>query len=433
MSWKEVKLGEVIKESKISAEKPNPDKRIRVRLNLQGVEKRPLENEIEGATKQFIRKAGQFIYGKQNFHKGAFGIIPKELDGFETSADIPSFDVRDDCLSEWIYYYFKIGNRYLELEKIARGVGSKRIHPEQIYELMIPLPSIPQQLNLIDNFKGMEKCGFDVDTELAHQLDLVKQLRQSFLREAMQGKLVKQDSKDGNASDLLKEIKIEKAKLGKKEKPLSPIKNEEIPFEIPENWVWCRLGESGDLKRGKSKHRPRNDAILFEGGKYPFIQTGDVAKAKLNNDLITTINGYYNDFGLKQSEIQSKGTMCITIAANIAECGFLGFDACVPDSVVCFSALNRGIEKYVYYYMKIAKNELERFAPATAQKNINLGILNDLLIPLPPLSEQHRIVKKLEELMKYCDELEKNIQQSKSENEKLLQQVLREALSGEIK
>ena len=83
--------------------------------------------------------------------------------------------------------------------------------------------------------------------------------------------------------------------------------------------------------------------------------------------------------------MQPKGSMCITIAANIAECGFLDFDACVPDSIVCLEAIDKNIEIFVYHYLKLAKADLERFAPATAQKNINLGILNALLIPLPPI------------------------------------------------
>jgi len=249
----------------------------------------------------------------------------------------------------------------------------------------------------------------------------------------MQGKLVPQDPNDEPASVLLEKIKAEKERLIKekkikKQKPLPQITEEEIPFKIPENWVWSRLGDSGDLKRGKSKHRPRNDNKLFEGGEYPFIQTGDVARSKSNGYIIETINGYYNDFGLAQSEIQPIGTLCITIAANIAECGFLGFDACAPDSIVCFSSLDSTIDKYAFYYLIDAREEIEKYAPATAQKNINLGILNSLLIPLPPLSEQQRIVTKLDELMAYCDELEASIKENQQQNELLLQQVLREAL-----
>ena len=109
MGWNIVKLGELITESRIPSVNPDPNRRITVRLNVLGVEKRALEDEKTGATKQFIRKAGQFIYGKQNFHKGAFGIIPDVLDGFESSADLPSFDVREGCIYEWIFYFFKKG------------------------------------------------------------------------------------------------------------------------------------------------------------------------------------------------------------------------------------------------------------------------------------------------------------------------------------
>ena len=106
MSWKKVKLGSVLTESKIESANPNPDKRITVRLNVKGVEKRPFEAGVEGGTKYYIRKAGQFIYGKQNLFKGAFGIVPTELDGFESSQDIPAFDVNKICLPEWLFYFF---------------------------------------------------------------------------------------------------------------------------------------------------------------------------------------------------------------------------------------------------------------------------------------------------------------------------------------
>ena len=297
----------------------------------------------------------------------------------------------------------------------------------------LPYFDIKKQQEVKEQFVTAQESTIGLDSELTHQLDLVKQLRQSFLREAMQGKLVPQDPNDEPATVLLEKIKAEKERLIKekkikKQKPLPPITEDEIPFEIPENWVWCRLGDSGELKRGKSKHRPRNDERLFKGGEYPFIQTGDVARSKSNSYVIETINGYYNDFGLAQSEMQPIGTLCITIAANIAECGFLGFDACAPDSIVCYNSLDKTTEKYAFYYLIDAREEIEKYAPATAQKNINLGILNSLLIPLPPLPEQQRIVTKLDELMSYCNELEASIKVSQQQNEQLLQQVLREAL-----
>ena len=327
-------------------------------------------------------------------------------------------------------------------EEIVRntksGTSKEAIGLTVFGKYKLPYFDIEKQEEVKEQFVSAQESTIGLDTELTHQLDLVKQLRQAFLREAMQGKLVPQDPNDEPASVLLEKIKAEKERLIKekkikKQKPLPPITEEEIPFEIPENWVWSRLGDSGELKRGKSKHRPRNDERLFKGGEYPFIQTGDVARSKSNGYLIETINGYYNDFGLAQSEMQPIGTLCITIAANIAECGFLGFDACAPDSIVCYNSLDKTTEKYAFFYLIDAREEIEKYAPATAQKNINLGILNSLLIPLPPISEQQRIVAKLDELMAYCDELEASIKESQQQNELLLQQVLREALEPEEK
>ena len=242
----------------------------------------------------------------------------------------------------------------------------------------------------------------------------VAELRKAILQLAVMGRLVPQDPNDQPASELLKEIEAEKKRLTKEgkikpQKPLPPIKLEEIPYEAPMNWKWIKLGEAGNLERGKSKHRPRNDKKLFKDGTYPFVQTGDVSNAKFSNFIINTCSGYYNNFGLQQSKLWPVETLCITIAANIAETGFLGIEDCIPDSVVAFYSISNYIEKYVKLFIEVAKADLEHFAPSTAQKNINLGILNDLNFPMPPLKEQQRIVEKVDQLMALCDRLEQNL------------------------
>jgi type I restriction enzyme, S subunit len=242
--------------------------------------------------------------------------------------------------------------------------------------------------------------------------DGIKKLRELILTLAMQGKLVPQDPNDEPASELLKAIEIEKKRLVKEGqikafKLFSDVNLELIPYEIPKGWEWVRLGNVGAFERGRSKHRPRNDNRLFIDGSYPFVQTGDVSKSKSTNNEITACGSYYNDFGLQQSRLWPKGTLCITIAANIAETGFLGMEACIPDSVVVFLSIGESLSKIVKVFIDVAKQDLERYAPSTAQKNINLGIINDLIFPLPPLQEQHRIVAEIDRLMARCDELEK--------------------------
>jgi type I restriction enzyme S subunit len=261
--------------------------------------------------------------------------------------------------------------------------------------------------------------------------ETIAKLRAAILQLAVQGKLVPQDPNDEPASVLLERIKAEKERLVKegklkKQKPL-PIINEDLaPFTLPNGWSWASFPNVGEFGRGKSKHRPRNDRSLYVGGTYPMVQTGDVARA---NGEIKTYTALYNDVGLAQSRLWPKGTMCITIAANIADSSILGFDACFPDSVVGL-IVSKQISnvRYFEYFMRTAKEHLMDFAPSTAQKNINLGILETVLIPLPPLAEIDRIVAKADQLMALCDELEAKLNQAQQHSEKLMEATVRQLL-----
>lgn len=154
----------------------------------------------------------------------------------------------------------------------------------------------------------------------------------------------------------------------------------------------CTLNDVGVLKRGVSKHRPRNDERLFDGD-YPFIQTGDVKSAKWK---IREYSQTYNEFGLSQSRLWKKGTLCITIAANIAETAILDIDACFPDSVLGFKA-NEDLCNFYYieYMLRNFKNKLVLSASQTAQKNINLGTFERAKFPLPDKETQDKIVSKI--------------------------------------
>lgn len=146
------------------------------------------------------------------------------------------------------------------------------------------------------------------------------------------------------------------------------------------------LPEIGIFGRGVSKHRPRNDPKLL-GGKYPLIQTGDVATADL---YILSYTSTYSDIGLAQSKIWNKGTLCITIAANIAKTAILDFDACFPDSVVGFMANDKTNNVYIHYWFSFFQRILEEQAPESAQKNINLKVLSELKVICPEKEEQDK-------------------------------------------
>lgn len=284
-------------------------------------------------------------------------------------------------------------------------------HQVLVTTLLDTLPNSADADELMQNWARISE-HFDTLFTTEESID---QLKQTILQLAVMGKLVPQDPTDEPASELLKRIAEEKAQLVKekkikKQKALPPISEDEKPFELPSGWEWCHLPDLGELARGKSKHRPRNDPKLYENGNIPLVQTGDVARA---NGTILTYTAKYNEFGLAQSQLWPKGTLCITIAANIADTATLGFDACFPDSVVGYTPYDKEIPTvYFDYFIKTAKENLERFAPSTAQKNINLEILSNVLVPCPPIQQFPRIVEKVNLLLGICNELKERLKES---------------------
>lgn len=156
------------------------------------------------------------------------------------------------------------------------------------------------------------------------------------------------------------------------------------PATNPKGWPVEKFGEVGVLDRGKSRHRPRDAAELY-GGPYPFIQTGDVANS---GGRITQHTATYSEAGLAQSKLWKAGTLCITIAANIAKTGVLTFDACFPDSIVGFLHGGTVRTNFVQAWLSFLQPTLEANAPQAAQKNINLEILRNLPVIVPPLNLQ---------------------------------------------
>ncbi|SET61166.1 restriction endonuclease subunit S [Thorsellia anophelis] len=147
-----------------------------------------------------------------------------------------------------------------------------------------------------------------------------------------------------------------------------------------------------EFGRGKSKHRPRNDPNLY-GGNIPFIQTGDIRNA---SHIIEKYSQTYSQLGLNQSKLWPKGTLCITIAANIAETAILGFDSCFPDSIIGFLAdPKRCNVDYVEYLLSSWKTKLQAKSSGSAQENINLSTFENLLLPFPSLNKQEDIVNLL--------------------------------------
>lgn len=177
------------------------------------------------------------------------------------------------------------------------------------------------------------------------------------------------------------------------------------------HWNTKKLSELGTFARGKSKHRPRDDERLYEGGGYPLIQTGEVKAANL---YITSHEQEYGEFGLAQSKLWDAGTLCITIAANIAETAILGYPMCFPDSVVGFSAFpSESSEKFMHYVFTYIRNSIQNSVTGSIQDNINIDYLSHLDFKVPPKSYQDKVVgvlgtidEKIDTNTRICTELE---------------------------
>lgn len=172
-------------------------------------------------------------------------------------------------------------------------------------------------------------------------------------------------------------------------------------------WEYKTLDQLGTVSRGKSKHRPRNDPKLF-GGKYPFIQTADVKNADY---YITKYSDTYNESGLAQSKLWDKGTLCITIAANIADTGVLAFPACFPDSIMGFVPFE-GVAntRFIKYCFDRLQRDCKQISQGTAQDNLSWEKLSTIKFCIPEYKEQCRIA---DILSAYDDLIENNQRQIK--------------------
>lgn len=243
-----------------------------------------------------------------------------------------------DKLDRMFLFYFLLSQRPSLIEK-STGGAQPNISQKIIRELDVPVPPISEQRRIVD---------------ILSRADGIVRLR----RDA-----------ENKAAEVIPALFIDM--FGD-------------PATNPKGWPAALFGEIGILERGKSRHRPRDAAELY-GGIYPFIQTGDVSNSC---GRITQHTATYSELGLKQSRLWPRGTLCITIAANIAKTGVLDFDACFPDSVVGFLPGERVRTEYIQSWLGFLQPTLEANAPQAAQKNINLEILRNLPVPVPPLKIQ---------------------------------------------
>jgi type I restriction enzyme S subunit len=363
-----------------------------------------------------------YVNGKFISSDLCFIITPKDQQ--KLPVDLKFYHILFNELKDEIVRNTKAGT-----SKEAIGLGS-------FGKYQLPYFDIDTQIEIKNRFVNSEEIKSDLSNELNHQIYLVKKLRQQLLQDAVQGKLVPQDKNDEPASELLKKIKAEKAKLIaekklKKEKDLPPIKPEEIPFEIPENWVWCRLQDIC-LKITDGTHfSPTN----VETGKFKYITAKNIKDSGINltkisyvtkevhQEIYARCNPEYGDI----LYIKDGATTGVVTINDLKE------EFSMLSSVALIKLPSHISNRFLMHFMRspFYYNFTREDMSGVAITRVTLDKIQKAIFPLAPFEEQNRIVQKLDKLMQYCNELEASIKECEIQNEKLLQQVLREALRKE--
>ena len=258
-----------------------------------------------------------------------------------------------------------------------------------------------------------------------------KQIRQTILDLAIRGELVHQDPTDEPASVLLERIRAEKEqlikdkKLKRDKKDNEPI--DEVPFELPEGWEWCRLGEIGIWGSGVTPSRNKKE---YYDGNIPWLKTGD-----LNDSYIYETSELISDLAVKEYSLKMIPIGSILIAmygATIAKLGLLEIEVTTNQACCACTPFSGIVNKFLFHYLFSQKQNIKNKAEGGAQPNISKEKLINFLFPLPPLAEQHRIVEKVEQLFALVDTIEQLQEELKALIKQTRNQVLNYAIAGKL-
>ncbi len=420
MKWHKVKVGDFLIRVKdlvpiIDNEEYNL---VTIKLYHRGVQ---LRKKVRGAEMQAEKmskvKAGQFILSGIDARNGAFGIIPKELEGAVVTNDFWHFEIDRNIMSNE-YFLWLSSTPYFDdiCNKASDGTTNRiRLQSDRFYSQELLIPEIQYQHKVVEELKSTNNKIKSLETEYQFQLTQLENLNQAILQEAVQGKLVKQDKKDEPASELLKRIKAEKVKSGRKEKPLPPIKPEEIPFEIPENWVWCRLGEM---------------CFNHDGERKPIAQSERNGRKKIYDyygasGVIDKIDGYTHE-----GELLLIGEDGANLIARSTPIAFIAKGQFwVNNHAHVIDTVDRITLDYLCCY--INSMDLKPFVTGGFQPKLSQGNLNIIHVPLPPLTEQKRIISEIEKQLAKTKQLKEHIISNQQATEQLLKALLHQAFEVE--
>lgn len=412
-------------------------KLVTVRCNHKGVCLREIKKGCEIKSNMYEVKSGDFILSGIDARNGAFGIIPAELDGAVVTNDFWIVEVDEQKIDKYFFLELTATNWFDEIcKKGSDGTTHRmRLQKEKFFNQIIHLPNSKEtQLLLLNKINFSKETHQKIQLEIAIQKETVSQLKQTVLQNAIQGKLTaewrKEHPAEEPASELLKRIKLEKQQMIasgklKKEKSLEPIKPEEIPFEIPEKWTWGRWGElSESIQYGYNAPAQENGRILM-------IRISDIQ----NNTIIWDKVPYCQ---IPENEINNylikKNDILFARTGGTVGKSYLVTDE--PRSAIYAGYLIRtryssSLEpKFLKSFMEseLYWSQLTNGTRGAAQPNCNGQTLSKMILPIPPLSEQQEIVRRIDAIMNTVNSLENQISESERTSEELLKAIVGEVM-----
>lgn len=406
-------------------------KLVTIKLNHKGVVLREMKKGSEIKSGMYLIKEGDFILSGIDARNGAFGIVPPELDNAIVTNDFWYFEIDEKIISKRLFLEMTATNWFDEIcKRGSEGTTQRiRLQKDKFYNQKVLLPPKNRQERILESLLKFKSKKANLLSEIEHQKTLIKQLRQSILLDAVKGSLIEQNEKDEPATELLKRIKAEKEKLIKqgkikKGKELPPITENEIPYDLPTGWAWCR---GNDLFKPMESKLPTGktfgyiDIASIDNKNHKLIEPRYIPVEKAPSRASRKVYGGSTLFSLVRpylgniAYIEEKYSDCIAST---------GFFVCTPFSDV--------YPKFLYYTMvsEYVVQGLNTFMKGVNSPSINTDDILNFLYPLPPLAEQKRIVEKVNEIMELCSALEKEIAHSKQEADYLLNAILRETFNS---
>lgn len=331
-------------------------------------------------------ETGNIVFARTGATTGKSFLIENPPDAVCASYLIKVSKLSEAINPRFLSLYFNTDQYWNDIEAGTEGAAQGGFNASKLKALSIPIPPLDEQKQIVATldaaFEGLTRAKENAEANLQNARELFSASLLSVFSEF----------EHHENQSLLKEI-------------------------------------SSDFGRGKSKHRPRNDPLLYDG-PYPFVQTGDVRSSV---HMITDFKQTYSEAGLAQSKLWPVGTLCITIAANIAETAILSFEACFPDSIIgVVPDPSKTSSRYLEYLLQYFQKRLQARGGGAAQHNINLKTFETEYFPFPSLPDQERAIDRLDAAARSVAELEEKYSSAHTDLADLRQSLLQKAFAGEL-